>query len=108
MIAKQLDGFISVRQPIVDDMIVVFYLVTAAFSVWAVWELGLGRRWARIGFLLNFAVDAIWTFAPPYHGGAVFLWAVPDLGLQALAMYVLYSSPGRHWFEYRPQLRSNS
>ncbi|WP_284945329.1 hypothetical protein [Acidisoma cladoniae] len=108
MIATQLGGLISISQTTVDELIVFFYLLTAAFSAWAVWEIGLGRRWARTGFLLNFIIDAMWTFAPPYHGYVVLLWAAPDLGLQAVAIYMLYSSPGRYWFEYQLKLRSHS
>ncbi|WP_284948119.1 hypothetical protein [Acidisoma cladoniae] len=101
MIATQLGGLITTSQMTIDELIVVFYLLTASFSIVAVWELGFGRRWARIWFLLNFAVDTIWTFAPPYHGYAVLLRAMPDLGLQAVAVYLLYASPGRLWFEGR-------
>ena len=104
LVADQLGGLVSVSLGSLHEIIVIFYVVVAILSAWIIWRIGVGRRWARSSLLLSFIVDAVWTLAPPYRGFSGYLLAVPDLGLQAIAIYLLYASPGRAWFE--PSIRT--
>jgi hypothetical protein len=75
------------------------YVVSAVFLAWMVLKIGEGRRWARTGLLLSFACDAASTGLPPYHGVNGILLAAADLGPQAMAAFLIYTSPGRLMFE---------
>jgi hypothetical protein len=102
LLANQVAGLVSVSSDTLHEVIVVFYVMVAILSVWIIWWIGAGKRWARSSLLLSFIADAVWTLAPPNHGLSGYLSAVPDLGLQAIAIYLLYVRPGRSWFEKKP------
>lgn len=99
LLADQLAGLVFVSSDTLHEIIVVFYVIVAILSAWIIWWIGAGKRWARRSLVLSFIADAVWTLAPPYHGFSGYLLGVPDLGLQALAIYLLYASPGRFCFE---------
>jgi hypothetical protein len=75
------------------------YVIAAALLAWMVLKIGEGKRWARTSLALNFAFDAVSTWMPPYHGAGGFLVAAADLGPQAIAIYLLYTLPGRLKFQ---------
>jgi uncharacterized membrane protein len=101
-VSDQLAGLAVVSPDTLHEIIIVFYVIVAIVSVRIIWWIGARNRWARSSLLLSFIADAVWTLAPPYHGFSGYLLAVPDLGLQAVAIYLLYASPGRLWFEKKP------
>ena len=98
MIDQQLQGAFVVETKTMLQITVAVYGLVAATLAWVVYKLGQGKKWARASLLFSFAVQALWTLAPPYHGVMTYLPDVPDLGLQAYALYLLYTWPGRTWF----------
>ncbi|WP_158802869.1 hypothetical protein [Acidisoma sp. L85] len=97
--ANQLSGLIFVTPWTIHELIVAFYVIGACLSAWIIWQIGAGKRWARSSLLLSLLADAIWTAAPPYNNIPGYMWAIPDLGPQVAATYLLYFHPGRLWFE---------
>jgi hypothetical protein len=103
VLSDYLSGLVSIDTATLHELIVAVYAIAAGLTAWAIWELGLGRRWARTGLLLTFAVDLIWSAASLFHGALSYLSDIPDLGLQGIAIYLLYTLPGRLWFEGQRQ-----
>ncbi|MEJ0063141.1 MAG: hypothetical protein WDO70_08050 [Alphaproteobacteria bacterium] len=99
MIAEQLQGMIEVDPESLMWTAVIGYAMLGAGSAWIVLKIGEGKNWARISVVLSFALDAIWTAMPPYRETLYYLLAVPDIGLQIYALYLLYTWPGRAWFD---------
>lgn len=98
MMAEQLQGALTVAPETLLQVTLAVYALLALTLVWFVFKIGQGKPWARTSLLLSFALQALWTAAPPYHGAAEYLPDVPDLGLQIYALYLLYTWPGRAWF----------
>jgi hypothetical protein len=53
MVADQLSGLVSIDTATLHKLIIAVYVVAAGLTAWAIWELGLGKRWARTGLLLS-------------------------------------------------------
>jgi hypothetical protein len=75
------------------------YAVAALSIVWLAVKIGRRRRWARVSILANFVLQALWVSGST--GLADILSNVPDLGLQAAALWFLYTQPARGWFARR-------
>jgi len=97
-IAGQLQGVISISMSSVLEWTIVGYAFLALTAAWFIFKVGQGKKWARSSFMWSFAAEALWAALPPYHGIAEHLPDIPDLGLQAYALYLLYAWPGRTWF----------
>jgi hypothetical protein len=98
MIDEQLQGLIALDMKLLLQVTVAGYAVLALSLLWVVFQIGRGKKWARISLLLGFVAQVLWTVAPPYHGVVDYLPDVPDLGLQFYALILLYAWPGRTWF----------
>jgi hypothetical protein len=77
-----------------------FYGYAALFviSVWVLWRLNVGRRWARGSVLGGFVIELLIEIVPPYHDLVGYIPDIPDIGLQIYALWLLYNRPGSDWF----------
>jgi len=96
-----LQGAITLSPASLMTMAVVGYSFVALLAAWIVYKIGDGKHWARSSLLWGFAFEILCMAFPPYHAGEL-LTAIPDLGLQIFAIYLLYTLPGSAWFEPKP------
>jgi hypothetical protein len=78
---------------------IAIYLVVAVLSGWIILRISAGHPWARSSFAWGFALEVLMAALPPYHFTWEVLTALPDYGLQIYALYLLYTAPGRDWFQ---------
>jgi hypothetical protein len=97
----QLQGMISIAPGSMMKMTVAGYGFLAIVSGWFVVKLGQGRQWARSSVLWSYVLQAALLVAPPYPAPVEYLGDVPDLGLQSVAVYLLYRQSSHVWFEKR-------
>ena len=74
------------------------YALTAASIVWIAVKIGTGHRWARTTLLIGFVLQVIWVADQSSYRPTDYLANAPDLVLQCYALYLLYTRPGRDWF----------
>jgi hypothetical protein len=99
MVTSQFQGMMSLPPAAtLLEIVIAGYALLALTVVWLIWKIGQGKKWARSSLLLSVALQALWDAAPPYHGMLAYLPDIPDLGLQLYAVYLLYTWPGRTWF----------
>jgi hypothetical protein len=96
MLNSQLQGTVALTPSSLMVASGAGYAAMALTMGWLIVKIGAGRNWARISLLVSFALDAIYTLWPPYHG--TLRTALPDLGLQIFALFLLYTAPGSAWF----------
>jgi hypothetical protein len=97
--ADQLSGLVFIAPRTAHELIVAFYVIGAGLSAWIIWQIGAGKRWARSSLCLSLAADVLWAATPAYNNICDYIFAMFDLGSQVVATYLLYSRPGRLWFE---------
>lgn len=75
---------------------------TLAIVVFLIFKIAAGRNWARIAFLVLFVLGSfpmagviLDEFASAPFMGAL---SVAQIGLQAYALYLLFTQPGSAWF----------
>ena len=98
--AGDLQGLISIAPETLLRAAAGGYAAIAAVSAWFIVKLAAGKHWARSSFMWSFVFQVLLMALPPYHRmtAGEFLGAVPDIGLQILALYLLYTLPGSAWF----------
>lgn len=94
MLPAELAGTMVIDTARATPFIVASYAMLGLLSAWFIWKTGQGKLWARASFLWGFILQTLITIFPPYN-----LSDIPDIGLQALALYWLYSRPSRRWFD---------
>ncbi len=69
--------------------------------------IGAGRNWARIAYLVVFATGSLQLLATLsaelQHSPLVAALAVAQAGIQAHALYLLFTGPGSAWFRETAQ-----
>lgn len=82
--------------------------VTLAIIVFLIVKIAAGKNWARIVFLVLFVIGTfpmaaviLDEFADAPFMGAL---SVAQIGLQAYALYLLFTQPGSAWFRKATQL----
>ena len=88
-----------------------FLLCRYIILIMLFWKIGQGREWARVSFLVFFLfrVWPVWPYL--FIGWRTILSYSPSgklifvyFGLQAAALLLLFTSPGKEWFQSRPRL----
>lgn len=98
MMNEQLQGMIIIAPGTILKITISFYAFMAMTLVYLIYKIDQGKNWARVSLLLNLAAQLLLTVIPPYKTAFEYLPDIPDLGLQAYALYLLYTWPGRAWF----------
>ncbi|MDP9128432.1 MAG: hypothetical protein M3N08_09270 [Pseudomonadota bacterium] len=101
IMASQLQGLATIDHTTLLESVIAGYAFLALTSVWVIWRIGAGKNWARASVLVGFILEAVWCAVPPYGGYRAFFLAIPDFGLQAYALYLLYTEPGASWFNQK-------
>ncbi len=80
-------------------------IFTFAITTFFIWKIGQGKNWARIVFLVLFLLGVVpfvfivrSEFARSAASG---LLSTLQFGLQAVAFFLIFSSPGKEWFQPR-------
>ncbi len=74
------------------------YALTAASIAWIAVKIGTGHSWARTTLMIGFVLQVFWVAGQSSYTLTDYLANVPDLILQCYALYLLYTRPGRDWF----------
>ncbi len=98
-INDQLQGAITADPHTLLEWIVAAYVGIAVTSAWVTIKIGAGQHWARSSLVWGFILEFIFVAWPPHHWMKDIAAAIPDLGLQIYALYMLYTKPGSDWFE---------
>jgi len=93
---SQLPGMVALTPQALMVASGAVYAAVALTMGWVVVKIGRGKNWARSSLLVGFILDAIFTLSPPYRD--VLKTALPELGLQIYALFLLYTAPGSGWF----------
>jgi hypothetical protein len=101
-IAEQFQDIIAITPGAMQSLTVVAYVLAALSVAWLVVKIGDGKTWARRSLLVTFILEVLWAVGQPSAGLMDYLTDVPDLGLQAFALYQLYTAPSRQWFKAAP------
>lgn len=99
-IIDQTQGLVALDPDDIRPVAIGGYTFIAILSGWFVFKLGHGKHWARSSFLWSFVLQALTTLAPPYHPLMEYMSDIPDLGLQAFAMVLLYKWQSTEWFNH--------
>ena len=99
MLTGQLQGLFVIEPKQLLEWIIAGYAGLFAASAWVVHKIGAGRNWARKSLVWGFVIEVLYTAWPPYHLGIDALAGIPDFGLQAYALYLLYTKSGDDWFQ---------
>ena len=105
---EQLQGMVSIPPEALLNYAIGGYAIIGVLSGWFVYKLGHGKQWARSSFLWSFVLQGLTTLAPPYHGLQEHISDIPDLGLQAYAVYLLYSRVCSDWFAHQNSPKTHS
>jgi hypothetical protein len=98
MFGQALSAIVEIPPGTMRTAIIIAYAAVALGMFGVIAQIGHGRRWARVTLLISFIFEILLFAGPPDGGALGYLALVPDLGLQAAALYLLYTSPGRNWF----------
>jgi hypothetical protein len=101
MFAQQLQAVVALPPQFVETAVIVAYVVVALTMAAVVAQIGRGRRWARFSLLISFVFELLLLGGPQDDGAMGYVALILDLGLQAAALYLLYTRPGRDWFAPR-------
>jgi glycerol uptake facilitator-like aquaporin len=104
MLGEQLQAVApEITSGMMKPIILGAYVLVALTMAGVVAQLGKGRRWARFSLVLSFVAEILF-----FTGGTAsdYINYAVDLGLQAAALYLLYTGPGREWFVRRPKAAS--
>ena len=74
------------------------YALTAASIAWIAVKIGTAHKWARVTLLIGFVLQIFWVTDRSSYSAADYRANAPDLVLQCYALYLLYTKPGRDWF----------
>ena len=81
--------------------VVVVYFLIALMLIGFVFQIGEGRKWARSSFLWGWVLQAAWTLGQSHQQPIVDYWSDGlDLGLQLIALYLLYEESASSWFTW--------
>jgi hypothetical protein len=87
-------------------------VVTGAVFAWLIYKISVGRNWARITFVVAFVVGFIafpgQVKAAILHSGFSGVIMLAQTLFQVIALYLIFLSPGRHWFGARVPLSPNN
>lgn len=98
MLNGDLQGMISIDPDSLLHMAIAGYATIAVVSAWIIIKIGQGRPWARTSLIWGLGFEIVIAVLPPYHAPVEYLADIPDLGLQAFALYYLYTVESRGWF----------
>jgi hypothetical protein len=101
MFAQQLQAIVDLPPQFVQTTVVIAYVMVALTMAAVVAQIGRGRRWARFSLLISFVFEFLLLAGPQEGGVTGYVALALDLGLQAAALYLLYTKPGRDWFVRR-------
>lgn len=97
----QMEGALEINPQALFRGAAVGYVVLALASVWVIFKIGAGKRWARSSLLWGFILEVLWTFFPPYREILDYAPDLPDFVFQTYALYLLYTKPGSDWFSLK-------
>jgi len=96
---EQLQGLATIEPKTMMQLAIVGYAVTGISLAWAIYEIGRRKHWPRSSLLWGFAIELVWMLFFPPHGLKEWLTDIPDIALQVIAIYWLYTSPAKEWFQ---------
>ena len=102
MLGQALATIVDIPPGTLRWVIIIAYAGVALGMAGVIAQIGHGRRWARLTLLISFIFELLLFAGPQENGVFGYLALVPDLGLQIVALRLLYTSPGREWFAPRP------
>jgi len=80
-------------------------IFTFAITAFFIWKIGQGKNWARIVFLAVFLLGVVpFLFIVRSEFGrspASGLLSTMQFGLQAVAFFLIFTNPGKEWFQPR-------
>ena len=96
-------AYLTSRASVAFNAFVIIF--TFAITAFFIWKIGQGRNWARIIFLVLFLLGVVpfvfivrSEFARSPASG---LLSSVQSGLQAVAFFLIFTSPGKEWFQPR-------
>ena len=87
----------------------VFWSVAGLYELGALTMIGVainlaaGKHAARIGLLWAFLIDFAATAFSYEPSLAFYILTSIDIGMQAYALWLVFTAPGRFWFEEKPE-----
>ena len=103
MLGQQLQAIVDIPPDSMRSIIIGAYVLVGASMATIVAQIGQGKRWARFSLVISLAFELMSLAEPPDGGLVGYLADVPDFGLQLVALYWLYTTPGREWFARAPR-----
>ena len=94
----QLQAYATIGPEQLRTVVGAIYVLVGITMVLLVFRIGAGRRWARASLMLSFVVQALYV---AQSDPSEYLTNAPDLIFQGIAVYLLYTDPGRQWFAKR-------
>lgn len=83
------------------DYVAFLYLITFALWCFLIRKIGQGKNWARIVYLVLLVIAAL-KFSPAvsefYEHPLLILIGFGGLAIQAIAMILIFTGPGKQWF----------
>lgn len=98
-IIQQSHDYLAANPLSVPLAILAVYGSGAALATWFILKIGQGKAWARSSFFWTFALQLVWIAVSPFNDRSDYLTDLPDVVLQAYAVYYLYTKPGKSWFK---------
>ena len=99
-LVDQLAPFYPVTTQTLQPLTAVGYAVAALSIAWLTAKLANRKRWARTSLVVSLLVQALWT-AGQVPDLAQVLSNIPDLVLQSVTLWFLFTPPARAWFSQR-------
>lgn len=92
---SQLQGIVEIAPEQLRTFLITAYVVVGISMVLLVFQIGAGKRWARGSLLFSFVVQGLYV---AQADSSEYLTNAPDLIFQAVAVWLLFTDPGRRWF----------
>jgi len=96
-------AYLSSRASVAFNAFVIIF--TFAVTAFFIWKIGQGKNWARIVFLVLFllgVVPFVLIVRPEFARSPTSgLLSTVQFGLQAVAFFLIFASPGKEWFQSR-------
>lgn len=77
------------------------YIFVAATMIGVVIKTARGKNWGRITLALSFLLDLAISGVSSYDGIVDYIITAVDIALQAYALWLLFTGPGRAWFHQK-------
>jgi FtsH-binding integral membrane protein len=90
---------------VLEGVVVLVEVATLGFEAWVIYKISRGRNWARIVALVSVSLAVllfVGTFKQSFARSPTSVaLGVTETVLDAIALYLLFTGPGRRWFRAR-------